>query len=105
MPPRGNIVRSLRHPRASDGRRQLVDHLRSGLGPHGGGDVSGTGEGAGTQKVADEVKDEGTVMNPTAKLAPEPIYILGTDPVLNLLDSRLSELAVLSWRVPRTNLK
>ena len=37
-----------------------------------------------------------TVMNTTTKLAPDPIYILGMDRVLNLLDGRLPELMVLS---------
>ena len=74
---RGNIVRCLRHPRASDGQRQLVDHLRSGLCLRGGGGVSRTGEGAGTQEVWDKVKDEEDGHEPDNKTSPRPHLYIG----------------------------
>ena len=99
MPLRGNIVRFLRHPRASDGRRQLVDHLRSGLGPAEEGMYLEPMRVRGRGRLGTRSKMRMMVMNTTTKLAPDPIYILGVDLVLNLLDGRLS---VLSWRIQRT---
>ena len=58
-----------------------------------------------SRRLGTRSKMRKTVMNPTTKLALDPIYILGMDQVLALLDGRLSELAVLSWRIRRTNLK
>jgi hypothetical protein len=51
------------------------------------------------RRLGTRSKMKKTVMNPTTKLAPDPIYILGMDPVLNTLDGRLSALAVISWRI------
>ena len=59
----------------------------------------------GHRRLGVRPKMRRTVMNPTTKLAPDPIYILGMDPVLNLLDSRLPALAVVSWRIQWTNLE
>jgi len=46
--------------------------LRSGLGQRGGGDVSGSGEGAEMQEVGDEVKDED---GPDNETSPRPHFI------------------------------
>jgi hypothetical protein len=76
-----------------------VDHIRSGPGLRGGGDVSRTDGVRRSRSLGTRLKMRRTVTNSTTELAPDPIYTLGMDQVLNLLDGRLSKLAVLSWRI------